>query len=127
MPINAVPDRADVLAKEDRTKQQLFMAPWIEFFRSVFFALFGWKRSFTATTTVNFGNIAAGGELTSAATVTGARQGDAVIVSSKTQVAGLGVDGTVTANDTVTIRRFNYSLGAVDPASDDFRIVVLQQ
>lgn len=124
MTINAVPERAEVTeGDEAKTAGR----PWLEFFRSVFFALFGWKRSFTGLKTFDFGNIAAGGQATTTVTVTGARQGDAVLVTSKAQVAGLGVDGVVTSNDTVTIRRFNFSTGAIDPASDDFRIVVLQQ
>lgn len=124
MTINAVPERGGVVVSKDI----LTPAPaWMEFFRGVFFALFGWKRSLTSTKNFNFGNIAAGGELTTTVAVPGARQGDAVIVTAKTPVAGLGVDGIVTANDVVTLRRFNFSTGAVDPAADDFRCIVLQQ
>lgn len=128
MPINAVPDRSDVLTYEEaRTDQQRFLAPWLEFFRSVFYALFGWRRSFTAKKTHDFGNIAAGGQATTTLGLIGVRSGDHVSVSSATQVNGLGVDGYVSASDTVTIRRFNYSTGAIDPASDTFRVIVLQQ
>lgn len=127
MTINSVPERHDALADEDRLGNQHFTQPWLEFFRSIFYALFGWKRSFTATKNFDFGNIVAGGELTTTAAVVGARQGDAVIVTSKTKVVGLGVDGFVLANDVATIRRFNYSLGAIDPAADDFRVIVFQQ
>jgi hypothetical protein len=124
MTINAVTDRGNIVVSKD----DLTGSPWfLEFLRSVFFALFGWKRSFTGLKTVDFGNIVAGGELTTTLTVTGARAGDAVLVTSKAKAVGLGCDGFVLANDTVTIRRFNYSLGAIDPASDDFRVVVLQQ
>lgn len=124
MTINALPERSELVVSSSiltATK------PWLEFFRSVFFALFGWKRSYTALATIDFGLIAAGGELTSTVAVTGVRQGDAVHVSAKTPVAGLGVDGAVTANDVVTVRRFNFSTAGVNPASDDFRVVVLQQ
>lgn len=127
MTINSVPDRGNVLSKEDRTGQQRFEVPWIEFFRSTFYALFGWRRSFTALLSFNFGNIVAGGELTTTVAVAGARQGDAVIVTPKTAVAGLGADGIVTANDVVTVRRFNFSTAGINPAADDFRVVVLQQ
>lgn len=124
MPINPVPERGNIAVDKD----SLLPTPsWLEFFRSVFFALFGWKRSFTALKTFDFPNMAAGGQSTTTVAVLGARQGDAVHVSAKTPVVGLGVDGAVTANDVVTIRRFNFSTGAVDPASDDFRVVVLQQ
>jgi hypothetical protein len=123
MPINPVPERSELMGED----QQLARPPWLEWFRGVFFALFGWKRSYTATSNINFGNIAAGGRLTSNVAVAGARQGDAVLVTSKNEVAGLGVFGYCSANDTVTVVRFNYSTGAIDPAADDFRIVVLQQ
>jgi hypothetical protein len=59
--------------------------------------------------------------------VPGARAGDLVCVTSKTKIVGLAVDGFVLASDVVTIRRFNFSVGAVDPASDDFRVIVFQQ
>lgn len=122
MPVGPVPDRSTV-ANDDG----LVNAAWKEFFKSIFAGLFGWARSYTKTSTIDFANIVAGGELTSAVSVPGARQGDAVIVSPKTKVVGLGCDGNVSASDIVTVRRFNYSLGAIDPVSDDFRIVVLQQ
>jgi hypothetical protein len=122
MPIEPVREK-DVLAD----KSGMPTPAWKEFFRSIYYALFGWKRSYTALKTFDFPNVAAGGQQTTTVTVTGARQGDAVSVTSKTQVNGLGVYGVVTANDTVTIVRFNYSAAGIDPASDDFRVVVFQQ
>lgn len=128
MTINSVPERSDVLDEEDRLGNQRFTQAWLEFFRSSFYALFGWKRSFTAAKLAfDFGNIAAGGELTTTVAVVGARAGDAVVVTSKTKIAGLGVDGFVLANDVVTIRRFNFSTGVIDPSADDFRVIVFQQ
>lgn len=124
MTINAVTDRGDIIvSKDDLTGSKWFL----QFLKSVFAALFGWKRTYTATVNFNFGNIVAGGELTTTVAVPGARAGDLVCVSSKLKVVGLGVDGLVLANDIVTVRRFNYSLGAIDPAADDFRVVVFQQ
>lgn len=124
MTINAVPEKTAVAVSKD-----MLLAPtaWLEFFRSVFYALFGWKRSFTATLTHDFGNINAQTEATTTVTVTGARSGDAVIVRPTTAVNGIITDGTVTANDTVTVRAVNYSSGAIDPASQVYRIIVLQQ
>lgn len=124
MPINALTERGDlIVSSDDLTASQWFS----EFLRGIFYALFGWKRSYTGLKTFDFGNIVAGGELTTTVAVAGARQGDAVLVTSKTKIVGLGVDAFVLANDVVTIRRFNYSLGAIDPVADDFRCVVLQQ
>jgi hypothetical protein len=50
-----------------------------------------------------------------------------VIVRPATAVNGIILDGTVTSNDTVTIRAVNYSSGAIDPASQAYRVIVLQQ
>jgi hypothetical protein len=124
MPINTVPEKSEVAVSKE-----ILRAPpaWLEFFRGVFFALFGWKRSYTATTSIDFGLIGAAGQLTSNVAVPGARAGDAVLVSAQSQVNGLGVFGYVSANDVVTIVRFNYSAGAIDPAADNFRILVFQQ
>lgn len=126
MPINPVPDRGGLVY--DAMGRQLVAEPtWREFFRSVFYALFGFKRTFTATLSFNFGNLAAGGEETTTVACLGARQGDAVIVTARTLVAGLGVDAMVSANDVITVRRFNFSTGAINPGADDFRLVVFQQ
>jgi hypothetical protein len=45
--------------------------PWQEFFRSIYYALFGWKRTYTATLTFDFGNINAQTQATTTLTVTG--------------------------------------------------------
>lgn len=123
MPINPVPERGAIAG----APQWLALPAWLEFFRTVFFALFGWKRSFTGAKTHDFGNILAQTEATTTLAVVGVRSGDDVHVTAATQVAGLGVFGYVSADDTVTIVRFNYSAGAIDPASGSFRVVVLQQ
>lgn len=124
MTINAIPERDNmVVSKDDLTASR----PMLEFLRGIFYALFGWKRTFTGTVNFNFGNIVAGGEATTTLAVVGARQSDLVCVTSKTKIAGLSVDAFVLANDVVTVRRFNYSTGAIDPAADDFRVIVWQQ
>lgn len=124
MPVNAVPERSEAVVSAD------ILTPgkaWLEFFRSVFFALFGWKRSYSGTKSIDFGGIAAGGEATDTIAVVGARAGDAVLASAKLQVNGLGVFGYVSSNDVVTVVRFNYSTGVIDPAADDFRVICFQQ
>lgn len=124
MTINSVPERGTLVV----SKELLLPTPvWLEFFRTVFFSLFGWKRTFTATKNFDFGNIGANSQLSTTVAVLGARQGDAVLVTAKTQINGLDVYGVVTANDVATIVRTNYSAGAIDPAVDDFRVIVFQQ
>lgn len=127
MTINSVPERSDLIVGGRKDVIGTPKPAWLEFFRSVFFANFGWRRTFTATKSIDFGNIGAQSELTATVAVIGARANDAVLVSAKTQVNGLGVYGVVTANDTVTVVRFNYSAAGIDPAADDFRVIVFQQ
>jgi hypothetical protein len=50
-----------------------------------------------------------------------------VLVRPTTAVNGIILDGTVTADDTVTLRAVNYSAGAIDPASQTYRVIVFQQ
>ena len=125
MPINAVPERSNVVQGE---KVLLPEMSWLEWFRSVFYALFGWKRSYSGSASLNFGNIAAGGEEGLTMTVRGARAGDAVIVTPASKVTGI-IDnvGVVTANDTVTVYAHNITAGAINPAERTFRAVCLQQ
>lgn len=87
----------------------------------------GWKKTYTASLTHDFGSINAQTQATQTVTVTGARSGDAVIVRPTTAVNGIILDGTVTAADTVTVRAVNYSSGSIDPASQEYRVIVIQQ
>lgn len=125
MTVNAVPERSDVaVSKEILTSTP----PWLEFFRSVFFALFGWKRSFTGTANLDFGLIAAGGEAALNIAVVGARAGDAVVVTPALKTAGI-IDsvGIVTANDVVSVYAHNITGAGIDPAAKAYRCVVFQQ
>jgi hypothetical protein len=100
---------------------------WGNFFSELWYALRGWKRSYYATLTHDFGSINAQVESTQTVTVTGARVGDVVIVRPTTAVNGIILDGTVTADNVVTVRAVNYSSGAIDPASQVYRVLVVQQ
>lgn len=127
MPINPVPDRGGIVY--DAMGRQLVAEPsWREFFRGIFYALFGWKRSFTAVASLDFGLIAAGAEGSLTITVTGARVGDAVLVTPASKTAGI-IDnvGIATANDTVTVYAHNITAAGIDPAAKNYRVVCLQQ
>lgn len=79
----------------------------------------------TATATLNFPSIAAGATDQLTITVTGAAAGDAVFIGSPSTLnTGLTVTGFVSATNTVTVRVFNGTAGAIDPASSTFRAVV---
>lgn len=101
--------------------------PWQNWLTQVFLALVGWRKTYYATLTKDFGNINAQVEATQTVTVAGARVGDMVMVRPTTAVAGIILDGTVTADNTVTVRAVNYSAGAIDPASQVYRVLVIQQ
>lgn len=100
---------------------------WAGWFTQVMTALLGWKKTYTASLTHDFGSISAQSQATQTVTVTGARTGDAVLVRPTTAVNGIIMDGTVTAADTVTVRAVNYSSGSIDPGSQVYRVVVFQQ
>lgn len=117
MPINNPPLR----------EEELTAPAWASWFTQVFTALLGWKKTYTATLTHDFGSINAQSQGTQTVTVMGARSGDAVVVRPTTAVNGIILDGTVTAADTVTVRAVNYSAAPIDPASQVYRVIVIQQ
>lgn len=100
---------------------------WANWMTQVFLGLRAWNQTFTTTATINFAAIPAQSELASTGvTLTGVRSGDAVQVYATTNVSGITFSGNVTANDTVTVYAKNFSAANVDPASQLFRIIVLQ-
>lgn len=125
MSINALPDKSPVVVSKDVL---LGSTAWLEFFRSIFYALFGWKRTFTTTLAKTWGLIASDAEASQTVTVMGARTGDAVLVTPGARTAGI-VDniGIVTANDTVTVYAQNPTGGGITPGAKTYRIIVFQQ
>lgn len=124
------PSRQSLEVTEDqRAKKSSAIWPtvWLTFFSEIFYALSGWKKTYYVTLTHDFGNINAQTQATQTVAVTGVRSGDIVIVRPTTAVNGIITDGTVTADDTVTVRAVNYSSGAIDPASQVYRVLVFQQ
>ncbi len=98
---------------------------WANWFTQVFLGL-DWKKGYNVTVTLDFGATAAQTQSALTVTVTGARLGDAVQVAPTTDVSGVIFTGTVTAANTVTVYAKNFSVGSVNPASQSFRIIVLQ-
>lgn len=121
--MNNPPLRDDLSVAANKTA---WPPAWAQWFTQVFKCLKGWNESFTNTATINFGSISAQSQATSNVTVTGVKSGDAVIIQAETATNGIDYDGTVTADDTVTVRAKNYGTVAVDPASMSFRIIVLR-
>ncbi len=101
---------------------------WLRWLQGVYDACTGWNQSKTTAALIDFPNIAAGGQQASAAiALTGVRLGDAVQAFAPVDVAGVIFTGAVTADNFVTLYAKNYSTGAVNPAPQTFRIIVLQQ
>lgn len=102
-------------------------AGWSNWMTQVSLALRAWNQTFTTTATIDFGSIPAQSELASASIViVGVRPGDAVQVYSTTNVTGVAFTGNVTVNDTAVVYAKNFTAGAINPASQSFRIIVLQ-
>lgn len=118
------------LVDEIGIKKATWTRSWATLFTEIWQALLGWKKTYYTTLTHDFGNINAQTQATQTVTgggIVGVRSGDIVIVRPTTAVNGIIIDGTVTADDTVTVRAVNYSSGAIDPASQVYRVLVFQQ
>ena len=98
---------------------------WSNWFTQVFLCL-NWKKSFNITATFDFGLIAAQSQSGLTAIITGARAGDGVSVTPLADVSGIVFTGVVTAADTVTVYAKNFSAAGVNPASQAYRIIVIQ-
>lgn len=79
--------------------------------------------------TLNFGNTAAGSSDDLTVTVTGAADGDEVVlgVPNAAMNANASYFAWVSAADTLTIRHNNYSGSPIDPASSDFKFSVIKR
>lgn len=81
---------------------------------------------YTASATLDFPSIAANSSATLNITVTGAVVGGSVSLGlPSSPPAGIVYQGYVSAADTVTIRAFNVTGSAIDPASASFRATVV--
>jgi len=98
---------------------------WSNFFTALPTAI-SWTKGFNQTATIDFPNTLANAQSNATVTVIGARAGDAVQVSPLADVSGIIFTGVVTANDTVTVYAKNFTVAAINPASQIYRIVVLQ-
>lgn len=121
MPVTTPPLRESVPSDE------VFGKGWSNWFTQVFLSVFGWRRTYYGMLTHDFGSISAQSQSTQTVTVNGARSGDMVLVRPTTAVNGIMIDGTVTADNTVTVRAANYSAAPIDPASQVYNVLVLQQ
>lgn len=117
------------VSQDPRSKRWLAVWPrsWATLMTEIWQALLGWRKTYYATLTHDFGSINAQAQATQTVTVSGVRTGDMVLVRPTTAVNGIILDGTVTADNTVTVRAVNYSSAPVDPAEQTYQVMVFQQ
>jgi hypothetical protein len=80
-----------------------------------------------ASATLDFPSIAAAATATLTVTVPGVTTGDDALVFPNVPVAGIVYSAYVSATDTVTVRAINITAGAIDPASQAYRVIVFTQ
>lgn len=78
------------------------------------------------TATWDPGEVALGGTTTTTVTVNGAALGDHVLVSFSISLAGLQLEGYVSAANTVTVTLSNHTLAAVDLGSGTLSVLVFK-
>lgn len=98
---------------------------WISWFSSIFLGI-PWNIGLIKSATLDFPSIAAQSQDGLTVTVAGVRAGDSVQVTPTADVSGIVFTGVVTASNTVTVYAKNYTAGAINPASQLFKIIALQ-
>jgi hypothetical protein len=99
---------------------------WSNFFTQLVQAV-GWVKGWSYKFTINFSSVAANSQSPgNSVSITGVRQGDSVHVTPYSETTGITYKGVVTSDDTVTIYAINFTAAAIDPASMQFRVVVIQ-
>lgn len=79
----------------------------------------------SASAALTPGAATTGTTVTSTVTVPGAAVGDAVaLVTANASIGNVGVEGEVTAADTVTLKFQNVTAGSITPAATTYNVVV---
>jgi len=99
---------------------------WANWFTQVFAGL-PWNVGSNTVATLDFASIAAQSQAGLAVTIARARAGDAVQITPTVDVPGVVFTGVVTAPNTVTVYAKNFTAGAIDPAAQVYRIILLQK
>jgi hypothetical protein len=99
---------------------------WTNFFAQLVLAV-GWVRGWSFRFTLDFGSVSANSQSSGlTVTIPGAKQGDSVSVTPYLDTVGIAYKALVTADGTVTIYAINFTAGAINPASMQYRVVVIQ-
>lgn len=86
----------------------------------------GWNQAFTTTAILDFPLITTLAQAAITVAIKGVRNGDAVMIQPLAFQAGIIFNGYVTADNTVSVYATNITSGSINPASNTFRIIVLQ-
>jgi hypothetical protein len=99
---------------------------WSNFFTQLVQAI-GWVKGWSFRFVLDFGSIPANSQSSGlTVTINGARQGDCVHVTPYGETVGITYKALVTADNTVTIYAINFTAGAINPPSMQYRVVVIQ-
>lgn len=98
---------------------------WSNWLTQVFLSLV-WKQGYNFTATLDFGATPAQSQTSLTFTITGVRPGDSVQITPTTDVSGIIFTGVVTADNVVTVYAKNFTTGSINPASQVFRLLALQ-
>lgn len=99
---------------------------WVQWFAGIVLALGGWRKTIKVTQSLDFSSISAQSQEAISFSIRGARQGDSVLVTPTADVFGLAFSGLATSKDLVTIYAKNFTAGAINPAAQDFQIIIFQ-
>lgn len=99
---------------------------WASYFGDVNRALGGWGNGLTTSADLDFPSVSAGAQQPLTVAAKGARIGDTVVVQPLTFQAGITFQGYVISDDVVTVYASNITPGAINPAPNTFRIIILQ-
>jgi hypothetical protein len=98
---------------------------WANWFMQVFTCL-PWVKALSVKATLDFPSVAARSQQSLTATIKGARPGDAVQVTPASDPGTIVFTGVVTDKDVVTVYAKNFGIDPIDPDSQAFRIIVIQ-
>lgn len=111
----------------DQGEMAVFERQYPEIGRWLRLLIGAFPRVRTYQVTTNPGSIGAGAELVLTATVAGLQANDIVYINKPSNTAGISIS-QVYASDTdeLTLKLYNSSGGAVDPASETYKLVAIR-
>lgn len=107
---------------EEVNQNKVMSSQWKEWFSIVIDSIPFFR---TSEVTLDPGSVAAQTSETETVTFNGVTTNDGIIVNKPSHTAGIAVTGFVSAANTVTIVFTNSSTGAIDPGSEDYKLIAI--